>query len=75
MIGKLRAGIAKLAARGAVIRRGGGALQAYGGTVSGEGYVIRKHDDPDGRWKAGDREDFILEGQPGSRPKDNGVTA
>lgn len=67
MIGAIRSGIAKLAAIGAVKRRGIGGLQAYGGKIEGEGRVIRKEDDPDGRWKAGDVEDFVMEGQPGQR--------
>lgn len=42
MIDKLKAGISKLAAVGAVRRRGLGGLQAYGGTVAGKGHIISK---------------------------------
>lgn len=67
MIKALRSGIAKLAAIGAVKRHGVGGLQAYGGSIEGTGKVTRKSDDPEGRWKAGDVEHFVMEGQPGQR--------
>lgn len=67
MINRIRAGIARLAALGAVKRRGVGALQAYGGTVQGKGHVIHKAD--------GSRTDFVLDGEPGKRNSNNGVSA
>ena len=63
----LRRLIAQLAALGAVKRRGVNGLQAYGGTIAGEGHVTRKQDDPEGRWKAGDVEHFVMDGHPGQR--------
>ena len=74
MISKVRAGIAKLAALGAVKRRGVGALQAYGGTIAGEGQVIHKHDDEHGRWKAGDVTKFTMDGKPGRRSSNDRST-
>ena len=54
MIDKLRAGISKLAAIGAIRRRGTGGLKAYGGKVRGKGHVISK--------KTGKKTRFTLEG-------------
>lgn len=62
---KVRAGVSSLAAIGAVKRRGAGALQAYGGTLSGEGFVISA--------KTGERTDFVINGQPGQRPSKAGA--
>ncbi len=63
MINRLRAGVAKLAALGAVKRRGVGALQAYGGSIAGEGHVINH--------KTGEKTKFTMSGQPGARgPKE-----
>lgn len=62
MIDRIRSTLARLAAVGAVKRRGVGALEAYGGEVRGRGHVIHKSGD-----RAGTRTDFNLEGRPASR--------
>lgn len=56
---KLKTGIAKLAALGAVKRNGTGALQAYGGSIHGEGHVISK--------STGKKTKIVLSGSPGAR--------
>ncbi len=61
MIKKIKAGIAKVAAIGAVKRKGIGALQSYPGRVSGEGYVIR-NSGPD----KGKKIKFTIDGHVGA---------
>lgn len=39
MLKKIKSGLSMIAAHGAVLRRGVGALRSYPGTVTGEGYV------------------------------------
>ncbi|HNP65935.1 MAG TPA: hypothetical protein PKH39_18545 [Woeseiaceae bacterium] len=59
MIGKFRSGLSKLAAIGAVKRRGIGALESYGGSLQGSGYVIHKSG-PD----KGKKTKFKIDGKP-----------
>ena len=70
MMNKIRAGLSKLAAIGAVRRRGVGALQAYGGKVEGEGHVIHNSGP-----KKGKKTHFVLEGNPGSKHDNDRSTA
>lgn len=60
--GKIRSGIAKIAAIGAVRRNGVGALQAYGGSIEGEGHVIRNSGPEKGK-----KVKFVMSGHPGKR--------
>ena len=59
---RLRAAIAKIAAIGAVRRRGIGGLVAYGGKIEGKGHVIHNSGP-----RKGTRTDFVLEGRPVNR--------
>ncbi len=54
---KIGAAISKLAAIGAVKRKGIGALSAYGGTIRGQGHVIHKSGP-----KEGTKTKFSVEG-------------
>lgn len=58
MMNWFRTGISRIAALGAVVRRGVGGLKAYGGTVQGSGHVIRK--------ETGEKVEFTLNGTVGS---------
>ena len=58
----IRTFLAKIAAYGAVKRRGIGGLQAYGGVIRGQGYIEHKSGP-----LAGKTTHFEIEGQPASK--------
>ena len=63
----VKAAMSKLAAIGAIRRRGVGGLQAYGGKIEGSGKVIHKHDMPEHGIKAGDVTHFEIEGSEAAK--------